>query len=849
MSTLLYSPGVKVLIDTLGHGIIDVTDDISQGTLNLVENSPSSLSITLLNHRRKYDGVFTPNDVVHVQMKRVAWMPVFSGFLDQVPYFSVFPRNVVLRATDTLKRIKYRPWDMGAAASVNLISQAAGGTERNQVDGGLGDKILALLRDVGDWPQEKIHIGQIPNDWAKTVEPLYEKLAQETPIDPSALGMSGIMNGSSLTMYGTAETTPDGKGTGVIPATRGGARERIGTGIASLSGEDFSRPVGTAGGPADEWYLAMRWPYLQENGERFTDTSTEDVKKAEQWWKGRKILVVNPENNIGAVLRAADWGPSLELDDSFSRSRERVAEMSSYVLKDLLQADNGAVLEYRFAPPTASLGRFVDPASQQQQDVNQLTKYVQPDTSTTLASEDGKAWKGADGLKPHAAAARKFVNANWKVRGIGGYVQRNIGGTSKVSDHALGLALDIHVAPGGSKAVGNQLALGNAIAQWFVANPNVFGTKYVIWMDRINSGNGWRAYKHPGGRYTNTNQHRDHVHVSFKNEVRTQAGPMGGAWPGASNKDFDNFVATGNGAEIDQGGVYSGIVGPGGMPLVNAHDWYPTPDPLSEALIGPRTLLNDTPLLDAVATLVNTSQRSYMAAPNGDFIAWFPDYFGMYGTASKILVRDIELMGDGFTVAWDDTNLVTHQFTVGASTGFSNAPLPQGASIEQVLQTITRGIATVEMEDLMKALFNVDTANPRYQFFANAEVILQRFGARVNFRPMRIISGPVNEFWYAVFLFQRAWASQFSTQVELTFMPEVWPGMLLEVESMGVQVYVQSVTHTFDFSGAGFSTSVSAIAPSATSTKGLYGLPLAGGVESKPPLVGAGGGGPRSQFL
>src|SRR5690606_34346890 len=127
ISTLLYSPGVRILIDTLGHGIIDVSEDIASGTLTLTEHQPSTLSVTLLNHRRKYDGVFTPNDVVHVQMKRVAWIPVFSGFLDQVPYFSVFPKNITLKATDTLKRLKYRPWDMGSPAAVNLMMWAGGG--------------------------------------------------------------------------------------------------------------------------------------------------------------------------------------------------------------------------------------------------------------------------------------------------------------------------------------------------------------------------------------------------------------------------------------------------------------------------------------------------------------------------------------------------------------------------------------------------------------------------------------------------------------------------------------------------------------------------------------------------
>ncbi len=119
---------------------------------------------------------------------------------------------------------------------------------------------------------------------------------------------------------------------------------------------------------------------------------------------------------------------------------------------------------------------------------------------------------GVGGLGPMAKAARQFVMNTWGITNIGGYANRNIAGTGVKSDHALGKAIDVMI-PNYKSASG--IALGNQIAAHFVNNPGQFGTKYVIWRDRINNGRGWEPYGHPGGGRSDTLQHRDHVHTSL----------------------------------------------------------------------------------------------------------------------------------------------------------------------------------------------------------------------------------------------------------------------------------------------------------------------------------------------
>ena len=59
----------------------------------------------------------------------------------------------------------------------------------------------------------------------------------------------------------------------------------------------------------------------------------------------------------------------------------------------------------------------------------------------------------------------------------------------------------------------------------------------------------------------------------------------------------------------------------------------PQYDLRASAMLGtPRAFLLDNPVMQDLTQIMNAGLRSYMSAPNGDFVAWFPDYYGIYGT-------------------------------------------------------------------------------------------------------------------------------------------------------------------------------------------------------------------------
>ena len=180
MPTLLYQPGIRVYIHSAKGGVIDVSEDLVQGTMVRRSDGVSTFDFTITNPRRVYDGIFAPNDRIVVLMKRVTWMRVFTGLLNSVPLMSIWPRDVNLRASCSLKRLQYYYWDAYAPESITLLSQLSGTREeagKASGDHGMGHIATEVLDKVVGWPKSKVHIGQIPKGWIDIAHQIADDLA------------------------------------------------------------------------------------------------------------------------------------------------------------------------------------------------------------------------------------------------------------------------------------------------------------------------------------------------------------------------------------------------------------------------------------------------------------------------------------------------------------------------------------------------------------------------------------------------------------------------------------------------------------------------------------------------
>jgi hypothetical protein len=226
---------------------------------------------------------------------------------------------------------------------------------------------------------------------------------------------------------------------------------------------------------------------------------------------------------------------------------------------------------------------------------------------------------------------------------------------------------------------------------------------------------------------------------------------------------------------------------------------------------GARKLINNQPFLPWLKNVVNASMRAFCSAPNGDFMAWFPDYFDITGTAAKMRIEPIELMD--FTVEWSDQQIVTHEFVTG--TLYSGLDQSSGAIVQMdsgytgiYSMLSTYGIATMDFPEIFKTIYG-HSANPKF-----LHDYLQRFGARPNLDSMPNIQHGQMEFCMALWNFMYYWSAQFNANIPMTFMPELWPGMIIQIPHYNFQAYVHEVSHQGSFgSGGGFTTTAHVIAP------------------------------------
>jgi len=189
-----------------------------------------------------------------------------------------------------------------------------------------------------------------------------------------------------------------------------------------------------------------------------------------------------------------------------------------------------------------------------------------------------------------------------------------------------------------------------------------------------------------------------------------------------------------------------------------------------------------------------------MSAPNGDFIAFYPDYFGHYGTEATLTLDQVEMKN--VYIQASDQNITTHVYTAGLIQDLTQF------DFHTWLQSA--GVVTVEQEYIINELLSLrDEAGNEI----DAQEFLEKFGARPLTAQYPQVRTHELEYFLAVQLFMQKWAAQYATKVELTFMPELYPGMRIILSGLDVAVYVESVSHNCDYTN-GFTTNVTISSPS-----------------------------------
>lgn len=881
MKTLIYSPEVQILI-ARGNKQYDVSNDVVAWSIKRVENGVSSLVFRLSNKavpdnnkKLRYNQLFERMDRVVVRLKRIEWVQVFSGYLDQVPHVQLYPGTVNFRASCTLKRLLHTWWDPGLPRSAEIFNQA-GMAQRElengeqQLDVGLGSLLRRLLVEVGGWQPQNIHIQKFPigfflfmNDELRKLNNGTETAAQDFKELLLGEGDTSLGPGKAagqqagVTMGNFAMTAPE-RALEVIRAV-----DEMGMGPDTT---DFAAAsaLGTATlGVTDERDQEFARAQ-QETGRNWSDSALKSDAAI------HCFMTIMAESNWVMYANAA-------VPESLTYPHEALSTDGSSV--GLFQQQNFG--------EWGTVRQRMNVRASTQMFLQHLARldWRNMDRAAACQAVQRSAFSDGSNYKVHEVAAIDMVRSVRSGTGTttGAPGQSNLsltnpvpltgGGSTPLTAGPLSLTSpgslpavpttngtpDVAAAASraGKPTYDTGGALTCALAQvgkpyvWGADGPAAFDCSSLMQFSYRSIGLeiGADTYAQAGrcerippsnlrpgdmiqpnpdhvvmyvgpGQIVHAPQTGDIVRVApiyfdlaSATCLRVPGAEFGGTLPAPF--DIAKAVSTSNAVAGTVTGGLGGSTATGQTePIARNLFTYQFQagqftNYISTLFGGQegteeKAFINDEPLIQTVISFAQAGLRNFQSAPNGDFIAYYPDYFGLDGKDAVWSLEDIEMKN--VQIDLNDDAMATHVYVSGS-------PMPNGAGAGGTLGWLmSKGVATVENEFLFKRMTYAAPKAPG-EFLSNGADIMRRFGARPLVKSMSsVMQGPM-EFLLAVQTFMTKWAEQYSTTIETTFMPEVFPGMRLHLVDHNLQVYVSEVTHSGDFE-SGFTTSMTIMAPS-----------------------------------
>lgn len=847
--TLVYAPAVKAVI--ISDGVqYDISRDIVSGSVQRRVNSTSQAVLTLSNEGLKYSNRFKRMDRISISLRRVGWTKVFTGYLDSVPAYQLYPGPVQIAATCTLKRLMYTYWDPSLPDSLDLFDQQAADDQQadaqglpdsqddtpkkdnkaaengdtsddlgdtsgkglspaRTADAGLGTMIANLLKEVGGWTDDEIHIQEVPSDFIQELVDSASESEWDSDAKTEAFRdlfgynetISGVGAGASGGALGEAVFTTIGPpANGIkyndrelvwIVENAGWSGEDVVTGVAIIKAESDGDPSATnftnSDGSIDRglWQInSIHDNTIMPGANRYDPAvSTEIARilyKNRGNWDDWHTLVIHhtAQQHFAAARVAQQQGgvapPGSKLKDgstskgggsskSGTSTKSSTAPTSSDPkAKDGDKKDNAKKKDYNIAPSPS-------PAP------------IEGETGSSYISKLGGYAPNTDGMRVFESIA---AVALYK------FPMMTLTSGARFTDngyHSKYQAADISNAGNEGSPEMKQLA------QWWYDNFFGKGLLELIHSpfnnnvgDDTNVGDGMTQYYNPG----TMSEHRNHVHIAMSGVVSVDGTSDGipGVGGMAGGISFENKLGK---------ALFDYRFDPTSFENLSG---------IAELFTGERAPANDQPLITAVSDVCDASLRNFMSGPDGSFIAFYPDYFGFVDSSAVLKLEDIELKD--LTINASDYALATHVYVAGGSSlsGFEREAGEYGF-------LDTAGVATIENEWLFQKL----TERSIVKSDLNAQDFVKRFGIRPLPKRSANYVSPEMEFLGACHLFMSKWAEQFSTEVSMTFMPELFPGMRVELVGHGITLYVESVTHNFNFNqSGGFTTSAVLTTPMST---------------------------------
>lgn len=841
--TEAYYSSVSVIVDTISQGVIDISEDVQSCSVNRQVNGASSATITLTNYSSykngRYNGLLHIGDRVHVAFIKDSFsIDQLTGKIAQVPVIAFNEGSFTFTVYDVIHDLSYIYWDPYAEDSLERYSLNADKLIRYAEQEGYNDSGIGIaLKDflsaddgVCHLPKDAVKIAKFP-DTSEIMQNIVNAAMQnadKTSIDQSAEELYVMLFGghSSSSQSSSADQKDDSKYNWLLESNISGKR------LAAITAKLFM--WSKADTNSTEWDKNIQF---KDDGKWRSWHLHDNDYHSGLYGLSRTQMIDFAKYNGEAML--ADKKTQ---DKAIAGVYDNMTKKSAY--HAIWQYFNGWVLDYD-DKGNIKYGKYskFKVGTHEMKTVDEWKSFVNraADEVSDSVKDSGKDKKQQETKKTKSDKNKD----NKLAASFGSWVQNNTGhipttfqdGYSKQCWNLWEWYYQDFLKLDQSQWVAQPASGNQGFAQYAVNASKYYASNFEVISDpnKVQAGDVafWKNgapndpyYGHvsivigtSGDKITDFGQNPKPPTVDTFEPKTALSGALRpkalGGVPGSSDAltGASSSSSSSTSSEADDLGLKL-------FKFVNYMTPSNTPAIIESYLLkGSDTglnMANDKPAIDYVDSCCKASMRAYMSLPDGSFAAFVPDWFGkMFPDSKYHNVIDIprhEVMK--FKADFDKSSYVSHLFLT------TNEALPDPYGLG-----ITSGL-----NDLMKLLTSSGTVTMQYQGANLLKLmdisstgldqndpdalnkLMQRWGVSVKRESDEYIQNAQLTAISALYRFLQYWANCFTSTMQLTFRPEIMPGLRLHFADAGVTLYVKSVQHSWNATSGG-TTNVTVVSP------------------------------------
>lgn len=846
--TEAYYSSVSVIVDTISQGVIDISEDVQSCSVNRQVNGASSATITLTNYSSykngRYNGLLHIGDRVHVAFIKDSFsIDQLTGKIAQVPVIAFNEGSFTFTVYDVIHDLSYIYWDPYAEDSLERYSLNADKLIRYAAQEGYNDSGIGIaLKDflsaddgVCHLPKDAVKIAKFP-DTSETMQNIVNAAMQNadgTSIDQSAeelytMLFGGHSSSSQMSDDDVTKRNDDAKYNWLLESKISSKR------LAAITAKLFS------------------WSKVDTDAAKWDkNVQFKDKGKWVSWFLHDKshhsgLYGLSLFQMIDfADQRIEAWQAEKKLQDkAIAGVYDNLTKKSAY--HAIWQYFNGWVLDYD-DKGNIKYGKHskFKVGTHEMKTVDEWKNFVNKaaDKVSNNVKDSGKGKKKQQKDKKTQSEKNKD---NALAASFGSWVKNNTGrypttfrdGSSTQCWNLWEWYYQDFLKLDQSQWVAQPASGNQGFAQYAVSVSKYYASNFEVISDPNKVQAGDVAFWKNGAPNDNNYGHVSMV-VGISGDKITDFGQGASMLPTVATFEPKSSLSGAlrpkalggvpgstdgaSGASSSSSGSSVSDVDDLGLKLfkfVNYMTPSNTPAIIESYLLkGSDTglnMANDKPAIDYVDSCCKASMRAYMSLPDGSFAAFVPDWFGkMFPDSKYHNVIDIprhEVMK--FKADFDKSSYVSHLFLT------TNEALPDPYGLG-----ITSGL-----NDLMKLLTSSGTVTMQYQGANLLKLmdisstgldqndpdalnkLMQRWGVSVKRESDEYIQNAQLTAISALYRFLQYWANCFTSTMQLTFRPEIMPGLRLHFADAGVTLYVKSVQHSWNATSGG-TTNVTVVSP------------------------------------